>query len=105
MNKIMNFITEKNICSIVLGALIITIVLTDVSLAQSPNFSGIESFLNAIVNAVTGPIGVAIASLAVMGVGFSFMTGHMDWTYAAAVVLGIAVVFGGATLVGGLTKL
>jgi len=71
------------------------------SLAQ--DFGGVTTFLDAVVEAITGEIGVAIASIAVMAVGFMFMTGRMDWTHAVAVVLGIAIVFGAATFVDGLS--
>ncbi len=71
------------------------------SLAQ--DFGGVETFLDAIVNAITGPIGISISAIAVIAVGFSFMTGRMDWTFAVSVILGIAIVFGGASFVQGLS--
>ena len=37
-----------------------------------------------------------------MAVGFSFMTGRMDWTFAVAIILGIAIVFGAASFVANL---
>lgn len=75
--------------------------MTHPSAAQ--DFSGVETFLEAIVDAITGPIGIAVSAIAVIAVGFSFMTGRMDWTFAVAVILGIAIVFGGASFVEGLT--
>lgn len=74
---------------------------THPSFAQ--DFSGVTTFLDAIVDAITGPIGIAVSAIAVIAVGFSFMTGRMDWTYAVAVILGIAIVFGGASFVEGLS--
>lgn len=71
--------------------------------SAAQDFSGVTSFLDAVVEAITGDIGIAVASLAVMAVGFMFMTGRMDWTHAVAVVLGIAIVFGAATFVDGLS--
>ncbi|MPR10157.1 TrbC/VirB2 family protein [Microvirga tunisiensis] len=68
-----------------------------------PNFEGVQSFLNNIVGGITGPIGVSISALAVMAVGFSFMTGRMDWTFAVSIIVGIAIVFGAATFVKGIT--
>lgn len=63
------------------------------------NFNGVTTFLTEIVKTLTGPFGVAISALAVMAVGFSFMTGRMNWLFAASVMMGIAIVFGGASLV------
>ncbi|CUX65836.1 putative transmembrane protein [Agrobacterium tumefaciens str. Kerr 14] len=70
--------------------------------SAAQDFSGVTSFLDQIVQAITGPIGIAISALAVMAIGFSFMTGRMDWTFAVAVILGIAIVFGAASFVEGL---
>jgi len=78
-----------------------TLALTEPSFAQ--DFGGVTTFLQAIVTAITGPIGIAISALAVMAVGFSFMTGRMDWTFAVSIVIGIAIVFGAATFVSSLS--
>lgn len=78
-------------------ATVMTLLLASPSAAQ--DFAGVTTFLDAIVEAVTGPIGIAISALAVMAVGFSFMTGRMDWTFAVSIILGIAIVFGAATFV------
>jgi type IV secretion system protein VirB2 len=78
-----------------------TLLFASPSAAQ--DFGGITTFLQNIVTLITGPIGIAISALAVMAVGFSFMTGRMDWTFAVSIVLGIAIVFGAATFVAGIT--
>ena len=82
-------------------AAIVTFALTSPGAAQ--DFSGIQTFLETVVDAITGPIGIAISAIAVMAVGFSFMTGRMDWTFAVSIVLGIAIVFGAATFVDNIT--
>ncbi|CDX20930.1 membrane hypothetical protein [Mesorhizobium plurifarium] len=83
------------------AAVLLTIMFVTPSAAQ--DFNGVTTFLQAIVEAITGPIGVSISALAVIAVGFSFMTGRMDWTFAVSTVMGIAIVFGGASFVQGLT--
>ncbi|WP_245475098.1 TrbC/VirB2 family protein [Bradyrhizobium sp. Leo121] len=82
---------------------VLTLVFTAPCAAQ--NFTGVTTFLDAIVRTITGPVGVAISALAVMAVGFSFMTGRMNWTFAVSVMMGIAIVFGGASFVRSLTPL
>lgn len=84
-----------------LTAAMLFLTLAHPSAAQ--DFGGVETFLEAIVEAITGPIGIAVSAIAVIAVGFSFMTGRMDWTFAVAVIIGIAIVFGGASFVEGLT--
>ena len=78
----------------------ILVLAVEPSYAQ--NFAGVNNFLDAIVQAITGPIGVSVAALAVIAVGFLFMTGRMDWQFAIAVIIGIAIVFGAASFVGGI---
>ncbi|MBX4893716.1 TrbC/VirB2 family protein [Rhizobium lentis] len=84
-------------------AMIVGMVLLSSSPSAAQDFSGVTNFLEAIVEALTGPIGVAISALAVMAIGFAFMTGRMDWTFAVSIIIGIAIVFGAATFVSGIT--
>lgn len=101
MKHLKNYFTKRQMINIVYCAVFITLFSTSPSFAQ--NFSGVNTFLQAIVSAITGPIGQAVSALAVIAVGFSFMIGRMDWTFAVSVVLGIAIVFGGATFVNNIT--
>jgi len=101
MKQIYSKLKSQNIFSVLGAAAFITLVCASPSAAQ--DFSGVTTFLDAIVQAITGPIGVAVSALAVMAVGFSFMTGRMDWTFAVSIIMGIAIVFGGASFVQGLT--
>lgn len=83
----------------VLFVKILTLLFVSTQPSYAQTFTGVNNFLNNIVGSITGPIGVSIAALAVMAVGFSFMTGRMDWTFAVSIILGIAIVFGGASFV------
>ena len=101
MSKNVGMLKEKRVLSVVGATAVIMFLLTGPGAAQ--DFSGVTTFLEKIVDAITGPIGVACAALAVIAVGFSFMTGRMDWTFAVSIILGIAIVFGGASFVDGIT--
>jgi type IV secretion system protein VirB2 len=101
MNKYFFKTEHTKLSSMVLAAVFMNLSLATPSAAQE--FDGVTTFLDTIVQSITGPIGVAVSALAVMAVGFSFMTGRMDWTFAVSVVMGIAIVFGGASFVEGLS--
>lgn len=101
MNSLKFTIDGAKLARLVAAALMMTLALAEPSAAQ--DFGGVTTFLQAIVEAITGPIGIAISALAVMAVGFSFMTGRMDWTFAVSIIIGIAIVFGAATFVGSIT--
>lgn len=94
-------VNQSNLAKCLFIGIALFLLSTQPSAAQ--DFGGVTTFLQAIVDAITGPIGVAVAALAVMAIGFSFMTGRMDWTFAVAVILGIAIVFGGASFVQGIS--
>jgi len=101
MKNFIYYVKNVDKTKIIINVVAITLLSTSPSFAQ--NFAGVETFVGAIVGAITGPIGVSVSALAVIAVGFSFMTGRMDWTFAVAVVLGIAIVFGGASFVAGVS--
>ncbi|MEO7365526.1 MAG: TrbC/VirB2 family protein [Sphingomicrobium sp.] len=62
-----------------------------------------------IVGAVTwlqgtllGNVATAVAVIAVAVVGFLMLTGRINWKYGATVVLGLFILFGAASIVGGI---
>ncbi|MBP2449666.1 TrbC/VirB2 family protein [Rhizobium leguminosarum] len=101
MRYLKNYLLNKDALKFV--AMIVAMVLLSSNPSAAQEFSGVTTFLEAIVKAITGPIGVAISALAVIAIGFSFMTGRMDWTFAVSIILGIAIVFGAASFVQGIT--
>lgn len=99
----MFYLSEKNKKLVSFIFMVAGLVLVSVSPSAAQEFSGITTFIQGIVDALTGPLGIACAALAVIAIGFVFMTGRMDWTFAISVIVGIAIVFGGASFVSGLT--
>lgn len=49
-----------------------------------------------------GTVATTVAVLAVAGVGFLMLTGRMNWRFGATVVMGCFILFGAATIVGGI---
>lgn len=54
---------------------------------------------NKVLQILTGGLARTIAIIIVAGLGISAMAGKMSWGWAANVVIGIVLVFGGAALV------
>ena len=69
------------------------------ALAQSIDLSPIQSLLQGIVDALTGPLGVVIATLAVLGVFLSWFFNIIDLRQALWVLVGIAGVAAAPTIV------
>ncbi|MFG6589009.1 TrbC/VirB2 family protein [Sulfitobacter sp. MOLA879] len=82
---------------ITLAALLI--ISAEPALAQSIDLSPIQSLLQGIVDALTGPLGVVIATLAVLGVFLSWFFNIIDLRQALWVLVGIAGVAAAPTIV------
>ena len=85
---------------IYLGSLpaIAVVIAGDPAMAQSIDLSPVTSLLQGIIDTITGPLGIAIATLAVVGVGISWLFGIIDFRQAMFVVVAIAIVAGAATI-------
>jgi type IV secretion system protein VirB2 len=69
--------------------------------AQAQDLSPIQNMLESVESALTGPIGIAVATLAVIGTGFMSMMGRLNWGWFASVVIGIVLIFSAGTIVAG----
>lgn len=49
-----------------------------------------------------GTVATTVAVIAVAMVGFMMLTGRMNWRYGAVVILGCFILFGAASIVGGI---
>jgi type IV secretion system protein VirB2 len=77
------------------------------ALAQSGSYdpagSGpIVAAISWIQGTLLGTVATVVAVIAVAVVGFMMLTGRMNWRYGATVILGCFVIFGAASIVGGI---
>ncbi|MFC7536509.1 TrbC/VirB2 family protein [Sphingomonas sp. GCM10030256] len=49
-----------------------------------------------------GTVATVVAVIAVASVGFLMLTGRLNWRYGATVILGCFILFGAASIVGGI---
>ncbi|MEO1474535.1 MAG: TrbC/VirB2 family protein [Pseudomonadota bacterium] len=75
------------------------VLIAEPALAQSIDLSPIQNLLQGIVDALTGPLGVVIATLAVLGVFLSWFFNIIDLRQALWVLVGIAGVAAAPTIV------
>jgi type IV secretion system protein VirB2 len=59
----------------------------------------VQSTLTQLVQALTGPIATALATLAVIACGLFAWGGRLTWGIAGSVIFGIVLVFGSAQIV------
>ncbi len=69
--------------------------------AQAQDLSPIQNMLESVESALTGPIGISVATLAVIGTGFMCMMGRLNWGWFASVIIGIVLIFSAGTIVAG----
>jgi len=77
----------------------LSLLLPEIALAQ--DLSPIQNMLESVEAALTGPIGIAVATLAVIGTGFMCMMGRLNWGWFASVIIGIVLIFSAGTIVAG----
>ena len=75
------------------------VVLADPALAQ--DLDPVKNMLQNIVDALTGPIGKLIATLALVAAGYMMFTGRLNWPWFLAILLGVVLVFSAKTIIGG----
>ncbi|WP_370371001.1 TrbC/VirB2 family protein [Henriciella pelagia] len=84
---------------LLLTILTLVITMAEPAMAQSIDLSPIQNLLQGIVDALTGPLGVVIATLAVIGVFLSWFFNIIDLRQALWVLVGIAGVAAAPTIV------
>jgi len=76
------------------------------ALAQAvadPQGSGpIVAALGWLQGTLLGTVATAVAVMAVAAVGFMMLTGRINWRFGATVIIGVFILFGAATIVGGI---
>ena len=87
------------ISNLFIASLALFLLVAEPALAQSIDLSPIQSLLQGIVDALTGPLGVVIATLAVLGVFLSWFFNIIDLRQALWVLVGIAGVAAAPTIV------
>ena len=89
----------RHFTSLFTASLALFLLVAEPALAQSIDLYPIQSLLQGIVDALTGPLGVVIATLAVLGVFLSWFFNIIDLRQALWVLVGIAGVAAAPTIV------
>lgn len=81
--------------------------LAEPAMAQyaAPDPAGSGAILGAVSwlqGTLLGNVATAVAVIAVAAIGFMMLTGRINWRYGATVVVGLFVLFGAGSIVGGI---
>jgi type IV secretion system protein VirB2 len=80
-------------------AAIAALCLTLPEIAHAQDAAPVEGVLDWFVGVLQGNLARSVAIIAVCFLGFMFLTGRMMWNVAFSIIVGIAIIFGAATLV------
>ena len=80
-------------------AVALALIPADPALAQS--LDPVATMFNTVLKALTGPIGKAVATIAIIGVGYACYLGRMNWAWFASVLVGTVLVFFADDIVAG----
>jgi type IV secretion system protein VirB2 len=91
---------SKQLVRFVLVSAVVFLVAFEPSLAMAEDAAddGLTNAATKILGLLTGNLGKAVATIAVVIMGMMAMFGKLEWERAFKVVLGIAIVFGAASI-------
>jgi len=82
---------------------VVAVLFPTAAFAQDPaGSSPINAALGWMQGTLLGSVATAVAVMAVAAVGFMMLTGRMNWRFGATVIIGCFIIFGAATIVGGI---
>ena len=89
--------------TVLISALCLTVLLPEQAHAQSALFDSGTNFLSALETLLTGTWARIIAIIAVVFLGFGWMSGRISWPVAGSIIGGIILVFGATAIVDGIS--
>jgi type IV secretion system protein VirB2 len=81
------------------GLALASLMVASPALAQSIDLSPVQNLLQGIVDTITGPLGIVIGTLALIGVFLSWLFGILDFRQALWVLVAIAGIAAAPTIV------
>ena len=82
---------------------LVMLALPSAAFAQDPAGSGpINSAFGWMQQTMLGTVATTVAVMAVAAVGFMMLTGRVNWRFGATVIVGVFIIFGAASIVGGI---
>ena len=92
-------LTGTRLAWLLLGLFAIAVVAGGPAMAQ--DLSPIDTFFATLGAALTGTTGRAIGLVALAAVGILFLFGRMNMGFAVSICIGLVILFGAATILGG----
>ena len=89
--------------ALLLGA-IIAIIGAESAFAQAASFQPLNTAFSSVLSFMTGTFATTAATIAVVAAGFMALTSRIPWSWCFSIVVGVALIFGGAQIVQSLSS-
>ena len=89
--------------ALVCGALI-AVLCADAAFAQTATFQPLNTAFTSVLSFMTGTFATTASTIAVCAAGFMALTSRIPWSWCFAIVVGVALIFGGSQIVQSLSS-
>lgn len=93
---------RRSICAAIAAILIQPAHAQDSYSADPAGSGALVSAVGWLQGTLLGTVATVVAVIAVASVGFMMLTGRINWRHGATVILGCFILFGAASIVGGI---
>ena len=95
----MNFSPLRELNSTLVLAVLIASLGVEAAYAQTATFQPLNTAFSSVVSFMTGTFATTAATIAVVAAGFKALTSRIPWSWCFSIVVGVALIFGGAQIV------
>ena len=99
----MNILRLHQLMPTLVLAGLIAILGTDAAHAQTASFQPLNTAFSSVLSFMTGTFATTAATIAVVAAGFMALTSRIPWSWCFSIVVGVALIFGGAQIVSSLS--
>jgi len=83
---------------------LIAVLGTEAAYCQTASFQPLNTAFSSVLSFMTGAFATTAATIAVVAAGFMALTSRIPWSWCFSIVVGVALIFGGAQIVTSLTS-
>lgn len=100
----MNLLKSRQLAPTLVLAGLIALLGVEAAYAQTASFQPLNTAFSSVLSFMTGTFATTAATIAVVAAGFMALTSRIPWSWCFSIVVGVALIFGGAQIVSSLSS-
>jgi type IV secretion system protein VirB2 len=100
----MIFVRLKGLAPVLVLGAMIAFLGVEAAYAQTASFQPLNTAFSSVLSFMTGTFATTAATIAVVAAGFMALTSRIPWSWCFSIVVGVALIFGGAQIVQSLSS-